>query len=434
MTDYKYKPEKHRFRESLESIDEIHDKQVNAFKTQQILIMEKKNKIKTLEQEIVDLNADVAKTSDNVFEKLKKITQCKKAIAEIQNNINKAENYKSEINYYSKTYDVLSDYYNITNGILYNKDLDDEIPQGPQGTQKNTHTAIQISNELLEITDSHKKRKLKRPVNKRNKKIEADTPNIMNILNNNIKVEQKKVCKAELQNKYLMIMDKEYACINSKDNIIKKCKTCNIDKVIIYNEALICCPVCGSADIIFIETDTPSHDEIYIEKPKYPYKKIGHCIEKLNQFLCKGTANIPAHVISTLENEITKHSISKENITLNFLENIMKKHKFGDYYENIMFIYNKLTGKPAQTISHVLHDSVIEYFKKADQIFETKYKPTDRNNFLKYTFVLHKIFLLHNRPDIANYFKLLKSPDKLKQQERIWEKICYDLDWAYHGS
>ena len=42
MTDYKYKPEKHRFRESLESIDEIHDKQVNAFKTQQMLIIEKK--------------------------------------------------------------------------------------------------------------------------------------------------------------------------------------------------------------------------------------------------------------------------------------------------------------------------------------------------------------------------------------------------------
>lgn len=428
MTYYKYKPEKHRFRESLESIDEIHDKQVTAFKNQQITVSEKKNKIKLLEQEIIDINNDIAKTADNVFEKLKKITLCKKTIANIQTTINKSENYNSEINYYSKTYDVLSDYYNITNGVLYNKELKQIEPQQTQ------HTVIQISNELLEITDSHKKRKLKRPVSKRNKKIEMNTPNIMNILNSNTKIEQKKICKADLQNKYLMIMDKEYACINSKDNIIKKCLTCNVDKVIIYNDALICCPKCGMSDIIFIETDAPSHDEIHIEKPKYPYKKIGHCIEKLNQFLCKGTANIPPHVISTLENEILKHSILKEDITLNFLENIMKKHKFGDYYENIMFIYNKLTGRPAQTISHTLHDSVIDYFKKADQIFETKYKPSDRNNFLKYTFVLHKIFLLHNRPDIAYYFKLLKSPDKLKQQERIWERICTDLGWTYHGS
>ena len=42
MTYYKYKPEKHRFRESLESIDEIHDKQVTAFKNQQITVSEKK--------------------------------------------------------------------------------------------------------------------------------------------------------------------------------------------------------------------------------------------------------------------------------------------------------------------------------------------------------------------------------------------------------
>jgi len=63
-----------------------------------------------------------------------------------------------------------------------------------------------------------------------------------------------------------------------------------------------------------------------------------------------------------------------------------------------------------------------------------KYKPKNRNNFLKYTFVLNKIFLTIGLSDIADYFKLLKSPIKMKEQERIWKQICLDLSWKYHSS
>ena len=339
--EYKYKPEKHKFRVSLETIDEIHDKQINTFKTQQIMLADKKNKLAELEKEYLLLNTDINKSSDNIFDKLKKINICKKKITELTNIVNRIENYNSEINYYSKTCDVLTDYYNITNGILYGKELELITNTTINQPSIKQEQAIQISNELLEITDAHKKRKLKRPVIKRNKKPVVDVLNIMELLTDTKqpKIDEKKICKADLQNKYLMIMDKEYACINSKDNIIKKCANCNVNKIIMYNDALICCPKCGLSEMIFIETDTPTHDEIYTEKPKYPYKKINHCIEKLNQFLCKGSANIPPRVITTLENEIIKHSISKDEITINFLETIMKKHKFGDYYENIMFIY-----------------------------------------------------------------------------------------------
>ena len=34
----------------------------------------------------------------------------------------------------------------------------------------------------------------------------------------------------------------------------------------------------------------------------------------------------------------------------------------------------------------------------------------------------------------AKYFGLLKSPDKLREQDDIWYKICQDTHWQYHSS
>jgi hypothetical protein len=33
------------------------------------------------------------------------------------------------------------------------------------------------------------------------------------------------------------------------------------------------------------------------------------------------------------------------------------------------------------------------------------------------------------KPHHAEYFKLLKSPAKMKQHEKIWKNICKDTGW-----
>ena len=37
------------------------------------------------------------------------------------------------------------------------------------------------------------------------------------------------------------------------------------------------------------------------------------------------------------------------------------------------------------------------------------------------------------KPDYAKYFKILKSETKLKEQEKIWKKICLELGWKYYS-
>lgn len=461
--DYKYKPDKHKFRVNLKTIDEIHKEQLNGFKKNRELVPEKKKKLYHLELELDQLEEqNKGKPIGLDFETLKRRNNLRSSIKLLKEEIVVIENYKAEMEYWSRTGDVLSDYYDITNGILYGKNFDDSsdrvdklihtvdtntdtiTPNTPHTDSNSTSdmklnsSKIVISDELLEITNLNRKRKLKKPVRKRNKKIElTPTKGIMCMLLGEEENEVKKddnTCKASLQNQYLLIMDKEYACSKSKTSLSKKCIKCNIDYDIFYNEAIIACPKCGDADKLFIESDTPSQRETFAEKPKYPYKKIGHCIEKLNQFLCKGNANIPAEIFAILDEEIEKHNLTKESVTIRFLESMLKKHRLSGYYENIMFIYSKITKKQPQHITREEYELVLKMFKEAEEVFDKKYKPPNRNNFLKYTFVLNKIFLTIKRPDIAEHFKLLKSSEKLKQQERIWQKICIDLGWSYHSS
>lgn len=451
--DYKYKPEKHKFRVNLKTIDELHKEHLENFKKQHELMPTKKSKLCQLRKDLYNLEKEKnnAKPINLNIEYIKKRNSIKNSISALENEITNTETYKHELEYCSRAGDVIYDYYNITNGVLYGKDYGKEsetskpknlIEKNQQsGYDKTKGSKIEISDELMAITDSNKKLKLKRPVRKRNKKIDAAPPqSIMSLLgvgdeDKDEDNEENTTCKASLQNEYLIMIDKEYACSKSKLNLSRKCKICGKEEmVIVYEQSLLSCPKCGGSDPIFIESDIPSQREAFTEKPKYPYKKLGHCMEKLNQFLCKGTVNVPPEVMTTMEEEIKKHGMVKKDVTVKFLEKMLKKHRLSDQYENIMYIYTGITGKPPLTISREEYNLVLKMFSEAEDVYDRLFKPDTRTNFLKYTFVLNKIFLTIGRRDIAEHFKLLKSPAKMKEQENIWRKMCKELGWKYHSS
>ena len=57
--------------------------------------------------------------------------------------------------------------------------------------------------------------------------------------------------------------------------------------------------------------------------------------------------------------------------------------------------------------------------------------PAERKNFLSYSYVLYKFCELLSEDSYLQYFPLLKSKEKLHQQDVIWKKICKDLQWEY---
>ena len=77
-----------------------------------------------------------------------------------------------------------------------------------------------------------------------------------------------------------------------------------------------------------------------------------------------------------------------------------------------------------------LEEKLKNMFKEIQVPF-LKYSPNNRKNFLSYSYVLHKFIQILDQPEFLKNFPLLKSRDKLHQQEQIWKKICEDLNWKF---
>lgn len=115
------------------------------------------------------------------------------------------------------------------------------------------------------------------------------------------------------------------------------------------------------------------------------------------------------------------------------MKKVLKKLGLHQYYEHTTYIISKLSKIPPPTISRETEDKIRLMFRQIQPSFE-KYCPKNRTNFLSYSYVLHKIFELLELDDFIKYFPLLKSRDKLKQQDKIWEMICNDLSWDFYPS
>lgn len=437
--DYKYKPDKHKCHTGICTIDELHNAHMTKFKKNLETIPQKKNELRKIEEELQRINEYAKENPLNMNGgMLKRKMFLEDEASKKKDEISDIEKHRGEMAYFGKITDIIYDYYDLTNGNFYNNKFEktDNTFNNDQPDTKSDK--IDISDELLKLTMANKLNKIKRPVKKRNKKIEdTNRKTIMSyLINADEKLEDKSLrSRATLEKEYMAIINKN-VFNNKKLPMSKKCEKCGTQMIIIYTESLLCCPnpKCGEAETIFIEYEVPSQKDTFNEKPKYPYRRIGHCIEKLNQFQSKGSTNVPASVFRMLEEELKKHNMCRKDISINFIEKMLKKHKMSNHYENVMYLYSQLTDTPPMTLTRKEIDIIISMFLKAEELYYTKYKPPDRDNFLKYSFTLHKIFLTIEKPDYAKCFKLLKSHSKMKQQESIWKNICDDAGWPYHSS
>jgi hypothetical protein len=104
--------------------------------------------------------------------------------------------------------------------------------------------------------------------------------------------------------------------------------------------------------------------------------------------------------------------------------------KYNKYYEHIPHIINMISGKKAPSLTRGSEERLRSLFKEI-QIPFMKNCPSSRKNFLSYSYVLHKFCELLEYDHLIEFFPLLKSREKLQQQDKIWEDICKDLNWQY---
>lgn len=151
----------------------------------------------------------------------------------------------------------------------------------------------------------------------------------------------------------------------------------------------------------------------------------------LSQFQAKETTDISNEIIERILNELKKERYTNlADISNSKVKEILKKLKLNKYYEHIPYIINKLNGKPPPILTPEIEEALRNMFKEIQAPF-IKHCPKDRKNFLSYSYVLHKFIQLLGIDEYLDYFPLLKSREKLYQQDRIWKMICEELNWQF---
>ena len=124
---------------------------------------------------------------------------------------------------------------------------------------------------------------------------------------------------------------------------------------------------------------------------------------------------------------------TRDEVTEERIREYLKKLKHSKLYEHIPSIIFKLCGVPPPVISPQLEAKLIVMFQQIQNPFEM-HSPNHRKNFLSYAYVLHKFMQLLGQDHLLDKLPLLKSREKLYQQDLIWRGICGENRWKYMPS
>ena len=208
--------------------------------------------------------------------------------------------------------------------------------------------------------------------------------------------------------------------------------------VVDHAQAQSICTTCGRC-LLYMDTAaarclTFEQAGAYSRVTTYAYKRLNHFTEWLNALQGRENTVVPEEVIEAIRAEFKKsRAATRADIRPEKVLAFLKKLKLNKYYEHKYHICNALNGTPPPRVPPELEDALKRMFQSIQAPFERHCPPT-RKNFLSYSYVLYKLFELLGERSYLPYFPLLKSHEKLYQQDVIWRNICQDLDWQFVSS
>lgn len=232
-----------------------------------------------------------------------------------------------------------------------------------------------------------------------------------------------------------VVMDEFMAKYNDKIPTIymtvgDTCKHCPNGKMCKFQAQMVC-DGCGNA-VNFIDSSSDSlayNDEV--EYSNFSYRRIAHFTEWLSNFQARENTKIPDSVMHEIMLKLKERKVDNvDSITPRLVRTILKELKLNKYYDNIVMISCRLSGKTPPRLTPREEDTLKRMFLMIQDSFE-KHCPTNRKNFLSYSYCIYKFCQLLGLDRYLDYFSLLKSKQKLANQDAIFEKICRDLNWKF---
>ena len=403
---FKIRPSKRSNPEARTTLDTVHQhylskikdvgEQITVWKDQQHVIQEK-------------LNQETEEMQRYRFEQ---------DIKEIQQKINHVDKKDAMFDYFLQTGDLLFQYYDIQDRI--NRGADNVISVADRARPGSVFEALKNASRQ----DASGTHLLPNPI--------AHPSYSQSSQGHGHKEET--LGRDQLLDQYLQRMDPHYnRPSHALNDTSFQCDGCGEDMKVSVNDATISCPECGFHKLILMDSDKPSYKDPPREVSYYAYKRINHFNEWLAQFQAKESTEIPEEVFEAILNQIKKERLQASSLNRTKIREILKKLKFNSYYEHVPHILSRLNGHTAPVMDRETEEKLRYLFKEIQPSFQ-KHCPADRSNFLSYSYVLYKLCELLELDRFLHCFPLLKNRDKLYAQDKIWEKICKDLQWEFYRS
>lgn len=395
------------YKKTSNTLDFCHKNNIETFINKRDSLEENNERLAVLKSDLEQIyNKPNNEKTDEDF---KNMVLFNDEIKSIETHIQDIVTNKEEIDYYSNTADILYNYYDLV--------------------ENNSDNNMNITNHLNNANNQNKKTILeyfhKKPSIAHDESVNANNEQTYcNISTSNN--------RASLLDEYLSITDKNYINDNIDNNIALKCEFCNsMEKTVLNNDSISVCNKCFSVQHLLTDNEKPSYKDPPKEISYFSYKRINHYQEWLNQIQGKETTDIPEEVFDKIMLELKKQRITNvKDINRQKVKEILKKLKINKYYEHIPYILNRITGIPNPNLTQELEEKLRNMFKEIQVPF-LKHSPLVRKNFLSYSYVIHKFIQILGKDEYLRHFPLLKSREKLHQQEEIWKKICKDLGWNF---
>ena len=167
---------------------------------------------------------------------------------------------------------------------------------------------------------------------------------------------------------------------------------------------------------------------------KRDYKKLDHFKEVLNQFQGKEDKVIPPEVFQTVEQNLpTMMETVSDTTGVELTRIILRKSKLSKYNENAQQIWSRISGRQPPYIKKLTEEKLIKYFRQIVSVYEPL-KNQKRTSFLNYYCVLFKLLDLMKENEILPHIPLLRTKQRLREHDRVWCKVCAELDWTYRST
>jgi hypothetical protein len=409
------------------TLDSEYSKQAKQFTTDHKHLPAKKKKLKLLKTTFESFSGKLM--SDMTPEEINNYYDTKSEMTELEKEITNAEELTDVTDFYLKNGRLLIDYYD---------HLDHNKLGKKRGRPAKSKTESEPVASLLSFFKPKSAVQTPRDDDESDNKSEllSTSPPIVKTISSMIQ-SNPSFQRADVYEQYLANTDPHYEIGIEYSKADDFCFDCGEYRELQPTEAILVCPSCGDEVQAVMESDKPSYKEPPHENMYFAYKRINHFKEQLSHFQAKETTKIPQEVYDVILVELKKEKkVNLASLTKTRVKRYLQKYthlNYNKYYENINQIIYHLNGMQPLSMPPEVEDQLCNMFQMIQEPFE-KHCPPDRTNFLSYSYVIHKFCQLLGYHEYLPYFNLLKSKDKLHQQDKIWKKICVDLDWTYYPS